>query len=94
MVIKYHICKLNIYEININRIKCILLYRITKYMNVNIVENKTIKNAPWVEKYRPKNFDNIVLDPINRQIFTNILEKNYFPNLLFYGPPGTGKRQP
>jgi replication factor C subunit 3/5 len=60
-------------------------------MNENIVENKTITNAPWVEKYRPKNFDNIVLDPINRQIFTNILEKNYFPNLLFYGPPGTGK---
>jgi len=62
-------------------------------MNENnaIVENKTITNAPWVEKYRPKNFENIVLDPINRQIFTNILEKNYFPNLLFYGPPGTGK---
>jgi replication factor C subunit 3/5 len=62
-------------------------------MNENnvIVENKTITNAPWVEKYRPKNFENIVLDPINRQIFTNILQKNYFPNLLFYGPPGTGK---
>ena len=42
-------------------------------------ENNTTKNAPWVEKYRPKNFENIVLDPINRQIFTNILEKNYFP---------------
>jgi replication factor C subunit 3/5 len=60
-------------------------------MNQNIIENKTITNAPWVEKYRPKNFENIVLDPINRQIFSNILEKNYFPNLLFYGPPGTGK---
>jgi replication factor C subunit 3/5 len=60
-------------------------------MNENIVENKTITNAPWVEKYRPKNFENIVLDPINRQIFSNILNKNYFPNLLFYGPPGTGK---
>lgn len=49
------------------------------------------KNIPWVEKYRPVHFDNIVLDPINRQIFKNILENNYFPNLLFYGPPGTGK---
>jgi DNA polymerase III delta prime subunit len=54
-------------------------------------ENKTVKNAPWVEKYRPNNFESIVLDPINRKIFTNILEKNYFPNVLFYGPPGTGK---
>ena len=46
---------------------------------------------PWVEKYRPVKFETIVLDPINRKIFENILTKNYFPNLLFYGPPGTGK---
>ena len=49
------------------------------------------QSIPWVEKYRPTNFDDIVLDPVNRKIFKNILEKNYFPNLLFYGPPGTGK---
>ena len=46
---------------------------------------------PWVEKYRPSCFDEIVLDPMNRTILSNILETNYFPNLLFYGPPGTGK---
>jgi len=46
---------------------------------------------PWVEKYRPNSFDNIVLGEINQSIFNNILEKNYFPNMLFYGPPGTGK---
>ena len=46
---------------------------------------------PWVEKYRPKNFDEIVLDNNNKQIFNNILKKKYFPNLLLYGPPGTGK---
>jgi replication factor C subunit 3/5 len=46
---------------------------------------------PWVEKYRPTKFDNIVLDPVNQKLFENILNKNYFPNLLFYGPPGTGK---
>lgn len=49
------------------------------------------QSIPWVEKYRPTNFDDIVLDPINRKMFQNILDKNYFPNLLFYGPPGTGK---
>jgi len=48
-------------------------------------------NIPWVEKYRPKRFEEIVLDPINRTIFKNIIKKKYFPNLLFYGPPGTGK---
>lgn len=46
---------------------------------------------PWVEKYRPTNFDNIVLEPINRTLFQNILDNKYFPNLLLYGPPGTGK---
>ena len=48
-------------------------------------------NIPWVEKYRPKKFEEIVLDPINRTLFKNIIKKKYFPNLLFYGPPGTGK---
>jgi replication factor C subunit 3/5 len=45
----------------------------------------------WVEKYRPKNIDDIVLDHLNKQILKNIIETSYFPNLLFYGPPGTGK---
>ena len=48
-------------------------------------------SIPWVEKYRPSNFEDIVLDDMNRKIFQNILSKNYFPNLIFYGPPGTGK---
>ena len=50
-----------------------------------------MNNMPWVEKYRPTSFDNIVLDPINRQIFENIINQNNIPNLIFYGPPGTGK---
>tara|TARA_Y100000992_G_scaffold298162_1_gene262886 strand:- start:1589 stop:2533 length:945 start_codon:yes stop_codon:yes gene_type:complete len=48
-------------------------------------------SIPWIEKYRPNNFEEIVLDKTNREIFENILKNNYFPNLLFYGPPGTGK---
>ena len=50
-----------------------------------------LSTIPWVEKYRPSQFDGIVLDPINRKVFDNIITKKYFPNLLFYGPPGTGK---
>lgn len=46
---------------------------------------------PWIEKYRPTQFDHIVLDPLNREFFKNIIQKCTFPNLLFYGPPGTGK---
>jgi len=48
-------------------------------------------SVPWMEKYRPVQFDDIVLDPINKKILKNIIETSYFPNLLFYGPPGTGK---
>jgi replication factor C subunit 3/5 len=55
----------------------------------NTIHNKN--GIPWVEKYRPTHFDDIVLSPINKTIFKNILELEYFPNLLFYGPPGTGK---
>jgi len=46
---------------------------------------------PFVEKHRPTKFENIVLDPLNKQILKNIIETSYFPNLLLYGPPGTGK---
>jgi DNA polymerase III delta prime subunit len=47
--------------------------------------------TPWVEKYRPNTFEDIVLDPINKKILENIIKMEHFPNLLFYGPPGTGK---
>jgi len=53
-------------------------------MNLNV-------SVPWMEKYRPKYFDNIILDPLNKQILQNIIETGHFPNLLFFGPPGTGK---
>ncbi len=46
---------------------------------------------PWTEKYRPSNFDDIVLDPLNKKLFFNMLKKKNFPNILLYGPPGTGK---
>ena len=50
--------------------------------------NNTI---PWIEKYRPKNLNTIILNKYNKTLINNIIETNYFPNLLFYGPPGTGK---
>ena len=47
--------------------------------------------VPWIEKFRPSHFEDIVLDPLNKEILQNIIKTSYFPNLLFYGPPGTGK---
>lgn len=63
-------------------------------MDSKIINNKIDANKefiPFVEKYRPTQFDDIVLEPINKAILNNIIKTNYFPNLLFYGPPGTGK---
>ena len=57
------------------------------HTNDDDVNNST----PWVEKYRPSTFNDIVLDDINKKIIESIIENQYFPNLLFYGPPGTGK---
>jgi replication factor C subunit 3/5 len=54
-------------------------------------ENTNKKNSPWIEKYRPSQFHQIVLEPTNRTIFENILKKRKFPHMLFYGPPGVGK---
>jgi DNA polymerase III delta prime subunit len=50
-----------------------------------------IQTTPWVEKYRPITFDNIVLEKYNKIFLQNIISNDSFPNLLLYGPPGTGK---
>jgi DNA polymerase III delta prime subunit len=50
-----------------------------------------IDSNVFVEKYRPKKFNDIVLDSTNKTILLNIIKTKYFPNLLLYGPPGTGK---
>ncbi len=46
-------------------------------------------NNLWVEKYRPKTLDDILLDEDIKQHFKKIVDD--VPNLLFYGSPGTGK---
>lgn len=58
-------------------------------INNNINNNNEF--IPWVEKYRPNDFKDIILSDINRIFFKNIIEKNHFPHLLLYGPPGIGK---
>ena len=46
---------------------------------------------PWIEKYRPRTLNDIVLNPINKTILNNMMNKDNFSNLMLYGPPGTGK---
>ena len=49
------------------------------------------ETIPWVEKYRPTHFDEIILDDLTKHMLENIVKQKKFPNILFYGPPGTGK---
>ena len=46
---------------------------------------------PWVEKYRPKVLDDLILEDSLRKRFERFVEKKSFPNLLFHGKAGAGK---
>jgi replication factor C subunit 3/5 len=46
---------------------------------------------PWVEKYRPKNINEIISHDQNIETIKLLLKNNSLPHLLFYGSPGTGK---
>ena len=46
---------------------------------------------PFCERWRPSNFNDIILNSYNKQIFQNIIKTSYFPNILLFGPPGVGK---
>ncbi|EGT48901.1 hypothetical protein CAEBREN_08790 [Caenorhabditis brenneri] len=48
-------------------------------------------NLPWVEKYRPSKFDELVAHEQVVKTLTRFIENRTLPHLLFYGPPGTGK---
>ena len=45
----------------------------------------------WVEKFRPKILEDLVLPKQYYLDFKKMIEKEHLPNLLFSGPPGGGK---
>ena len=46
---------------------------------------------PWIEKYRPKNINEIISHNQNIETIKKLIKSNILPHLLFYGPSGTGK---
>ena len=47
-------------------------------------------NLPWVEKYRPKNINDVLHPPITKFI-NDLMTNDFLPHMIFYGVAGTGK---
>ena len=64
----------------------------TKIHNIVDTNNYPVNiKIPWVEKYRPKNSTEILLEPFIKQKIEKILEIKSIPNMIITGEPGTGK---
>jgi len=60
-----------------------------KYLDNSI--DKQQYNLPWIEKYRPDNFEDIISHNDILNALDKMINNNSLPHLIFYGPPGTGK---
>ncbi|GAJ11900.1 unnamed protein product, partial [marine sediment metagenome] len=47
--------------------------------------------TPWVEKYRPNSFDEIVSQNIAITNLKDFIKSGNMPHMIFTGPAGTGK---
>ena len=58
----------------------------------NNKETKIINiKLPWVEKYRPTNTNDILLDSFIKEKINKMIESDIIPNMIITGEPGTGK---
>lgn len=54
-------------------------------------EENDLLDQLWVEKYRPKSINDVVLNEDQKNFISRCLEKGEIPHLAFSGPPGSGK---
>ena len=61
-------------------------------MSQEITQNKSIHiKLPLVEKYRPKNFNDLLFDDFIREKIKSIIKTGQIPNMIITGEPSTGK---
>ena len=63
----------------------------SSYEYSSIKKTDRINQLPWIEKYRPKEIDQVIS---HKEIITSLkkfIEKKSLPHLLFFGPSGSGK---
>ena len=46
---------------------------------------------PWVEKYRPKKINEVILNKYTKKKFTEFIKNKYIPSMIISGDTGTGK---
>lgn len=61
------------------------------FNDITTNEIEKTKKLPWIEKYRPVEFSQIVSHKIIIKSLSNFISKKTLPHVLFYGPSGAGK---
>ena len=62
-----------------------------QYLQYDKIETDIKYNLPWIEKYRPADFNKIISHEDILIALTKMIQKKNLPHLMFYGPPGIGK---